>query len=108
MCIRDSILIALAIAGCHRADDCDRALERLARIETARHERHMRGPLAEMTLDECRKHTPDPVLHCALTARTDDDAAACIDAFVHDVVGPSPGTPDQRGKGLNPLLDPDD
>jgi hypothetical protein len=109
MCIRDAIVIAsLVLGGCRSEDECDRALARLARIESARHQRHMGARMSERTLDECRAHTPDPVLQCALTARTDDEAAACIDAFLHDVVGPGTGAPHPPdGKGLNPLLDDD-
>src|SRR5690242_497359 len=92
----------LAIAGTGCRDDCDRAVERLQRIEAARPRPAMpsgRGlnPLLELspaeranlTLEQCRhgEHAAyDPVLACARTADSDEAAAACIDRIVHDVV----------------------
>ena len=95
-----ALAITVALAACHSPDECDRAVARLARIEKTRH-------AASSALDECRKHTPDPVLYCAMSQPTDEAAKACIDAFLKDVLGSGgSGAPlPPEGRGLNPLLD---
>ncbi len=107
------LVVILALASCHGEDDCDRALARQARITASHHEPRLSNASAQLFLDECRDGKAsqwDPALRCLLSSPTDDAADACLQRFVHDVVRPgAPGAPaGGGGKGLNPLLDPDD
>lgn len=74
-------------------DCCEQAIARLSRIGSP--------PPAEV-LEQCRRHTSDPVIQCALDAASDQAAKSCIDDVVHRSLKPS--SPGGGGRGLNPLL----
>ena len=106
--IRSACLVALALVLACCRDDCDRAVARLQRIEATRLEAARRSlatagvgrglnPLlaqsaAERTdlmtaaCHDAKAAAYDPALACALRARSDEAATACIDAMLRDVV----------------------
>jgi hypothetical protein len=97
-------LVLVLLAACSKpADDCQRAIDRLARIDAAK------GRAARNTqgmLETCRtgKHAAhDPVLRCAMDSATDEAAATCVDRFVDAVLAPA-AKGSGGGTGLNPLL----
>jgi len=99
------LLLMLLLAGCHE-DACEKALARIARIDGKRGLRKPTADAANEMLAQCRKRgtaSYDPVVRCAMDSKTDDDAAACIDAFLKAVLKATPAKPGDP-KGLNPLL----
>ena len=103
-----AIAIGLVVVGCgeHKADDCERAMARVARIHTARSMRTLSAAASKEMLAGCRRGTSaahDPVLRCAMDSASDETAAACMDAFVKAVVPPT--TAPAKGVGVNPLLE---
>ena len=92
--------------GCREQDKCDKAFARLERIASKRGEPKASEQGRSLVLESCRsgKATMDPVLRCAIDAPNDDDADACIQRGLRDVVKPSAGS--GQGSGLNPLLEP--
>ena len=109
-----AVALVAPLGACGRdRDPCDRALDRLDRIEAAHpHRAHPSALGRKLMRDACRTDAwrSDPVVGCAIAGPTDEAAAACIDRFVHDVVEPAPGehpgADPHDGRGLNPLLDP--
>jgi hypothetical protein len=94
--------VVALILGCHKPDDCERALDRLARIHRAKGQPTPSKATTEWMLDACRtgKYAAyDPVLRCAMDSSSDEAAAECIDRGMKDVLR---GSGD--GSGLNPLL----
>ena len=92
------------LAACRTPDDCQRAIDRIERIEEA-NGRSLHG--TAWMVDACRTSkfaAYDPVLRCAMSSASDEAAAACIDRGLRDVVH---GPPDDGGgaKGLNPLME---
>jgi hypothetical protein len=107
------LAILLLLAGCDRRDDeCGRAFARLARIRARAPQPLKPAPgVDEQALEQCRHGRYarfDPVLRCAMDSKTDDEAASCIDAFVHAVIKPPEGetkSPPKKAAGLNPLFE---
>jgi hypothetical protein len=89
--------------GCKKPDTCEQAFARLARIAARRGEPPASEQGKSLVLESCRsgKATMDPVLRCAIDSSSDDEAAACIERGIKDVVKPGA----QGGAGVNPLLD---
>jgi hypothetical protein len=106
---RIAIFCALVLVACHGDDECDRALARQARISASRHQPRLSEAGTDLFLDGCRDAKAsrwDPVLRCLVSSPSDDDAAACIDRIMRDVVhGPAGAPAEPDGRGLNPLLD---
>jgi hypothetical protein len=90
--MRVLLLVAL-LSGCKTEDACQRAMDRIARIDA---KRKWPAPSPEATRDmlaSCRtaNHAAyDPVLRCAIDSPTDDAAADCMDKFIKAVLGASP------------------
>ena len=105
-----AFVAALMVSSGCRGDACERALDRIERIDAKKSIRPPSAASREQALDACRHEkyaAYDPVLRCAMDSDSDDAAAACIDAFVHAVVKPGApaGSGSDVGRGLNPLLD---
>jgi hypothetical protein len=104
--MRVLLLVAL-LGGCKTDDACQRAMDRIARIDA---KRKWPAPTTEATRDllaSCRtgKYASyDPILRCAIDSPTDDAAADCMDKFIKAVLGASPKNASEAPKGLNPLL----
>ena len=103
----------LAFSGCSKSESkaaaCERALARLERISAAKGQTAGSGA-RELVREMCltSKYAEyDPVLRCAMDSKTDDEAAACIERGIKEVLKPSDGSADGSadGSGLNPLLD---
>jgi hypothetical protein len=97
--------------GCREQDKCDKAFARLERIAAKRGEPKASESMKSLVMEQCRseKGTWDPVINCALHAASDDEADACIQAGIKDVLHSnddegSSGSA-SGGKGLNPLLE---
>jgi hypothetical protein len=101
--IRRYALALALLLGCDKpADECQRAVARLARIKQAKGDPTTSKAPTERMLESCRtgKYAAyDPVLRCAMDSRTDEIAAECIDRGLKEVLG---GSGD--GSGVNPLL----
>jgi hypothetical protein len=112
--IRSAALAAAVltlVSGCR--DDCDRAVARLQRIHARKLEASRvslttagsglnpllaqspaeRTALMTAACHDAKSSAYDPALACALHARSDEAAAACIDAMLHDVVHEAPPVP---------------
>ena len=104
--------VLLALGGCSGSggeSECERAVARMKRLD----ERGKRPPLsarmARQIVAQCEQGGPaayDRVVQCAKTQTTDADGQRCIDAFLDDVLRPTPAGPDDPARrAINPLLD---
>jgi cytochrome c551/c552 len=92
--------------GCRKQDECERAFARLERIAAKHGEPKASEQGKSLVMQECRggKGSWDPVLRCAIDSASDDEADACIQRGLKDVVRPS-NDDSGGGKGLNPLIE---
>jgi hypothetical protein len=98
----------LLAAGCSKeTDPCQRAIDRIARVNAQRNLPSSTREAEDEMLAACRKGGKsgyDPVLRCAKDSATDEAAAACIDRFLDAVLKIAPKKPGPPPGGLNPLL----
>ncbi len=103
-----AFLSMLLQQGCRKQDKCEQAFARLERIAAKHNEPKASEQSKSLVMQECRgdKGQWDPVLRCAIDSSSDDDADACIQRGLEDVMRPtSDDNGSGGGKGLNPLIE---
>ncbi len=97
------MLFVLSLGCQNPPDDCQRAIDRLVRIATAKQYAAPIVRATERMTESCRTGryaAYDPVLRCAMDSTSDQAAADCIDRGIKSVLKPS----DSPGSGINPLM----